>query len=243
MALFVKNFSKFMKKKGYKSRKRRDNFKNKDQVRRCFRCKSKDHILADCPYNSDNEEDEKKKEKEKEKKEKKMSFKKKKKKIGGSYVVTWDSDASLDSDESSDDEKTSKKKALASITVNNKPSLFETPSCFMAKSSKVKYDESDGDDCESGDCGTVNDEEYSKEVLMDMMEQAHECLELKSKECKDLCKKYKSLEQTFDELNATHKRLMEAHEKLGKAHSKLEKAHSSLLEKDKHKHYYFHLIY
>jgi hypothetical protein len=56
MALFVKNFGKFMKKKGYKSRKRRDNLKNKDQVRRCFRCKSKDHILVDCPYNSDEEE-------------------------------------------------------------------------------------------------------------------------------------------------------------------------------------------
>ena len=156
-----------------------------------------------------------------------MSFKKKKK--GGSYVVTWDSDASSDNDESSDDEKTSKKKALASITINNKPSLFNTPSCFMAKSSKVKYDESDGDDCESGDCGTVNDEEYSKEVLMDMMEQAHECLELKRKECK----KCKSLEQAFDDLNATHERLMEAHEKLGKAHSKLEKAHSSFISKSK----------
>jgi len=41
MALFVKNFGKFMNKKGYKLRKRRDNFKNKYQVRRCFRCKSK----------------------------------------------------------------------------------------------------------------------------------------------------------------------------------------------------------
>ena len=118
----------------------------------------KDHILADCPYNSDNEEDENK---EKEKKEKKMSFKKKKK--GGSHVVTWDSDASLDSDEFSDDEKTSKKKALASIAINNKPSLFDTPSCFMAKSSKVKYDESDGDDCESDDCRSDgDDEEYSR---------------------------------------------------------------------------------
>jgi hypothetical protein len=69
---------------------------------------------------------------------------------------------------------------------------------------------------------------------MDMTKQAHECLELKRKECKDLRKKCKSLEQAFDELNATHVRLMEAHEKLGKAHSKLEKAHSSLLEQGKH---------
>ena len=67
--------------------------------------------------------------------------------------------------------------------------------------------------------------------LMDMMQQAHECLELKRKECKDLRKKCKSLEQAFDELNATHERLMEAHEKLGKAPSKLEKSHSSLQSK------------
>ncbi|XP_066392331.1 uncharacterized protein [Miscanthus floridulus] len=84
MSLFVCKFGKLMK-KGYGARKRRDNYKNKDQVRRCFRCNSKDHNLVDCPYNSDNEEDEKKEKNEKkEKKEKKMSFKKKK---GGSYVV------------------------------------------------------------------------------------------------------------------------------------------------------------
>ena len=45
-------------------------------VRRCYKCKSKDHVVADCPYNSDNDEDEKKKHKKdkKEKKEKKMTF-------------------------------------------------------------------------------------------------------------------------------------------------------------------------
>ncbi|XP_066341492.1 uncharacterized protein [Miscanthus floridulus] len=77
------------------------------------------------------------------------------------------------------------------------------------------------------------EEEVSKEALMDMLENAHTCLEMKRKECKELHKRVKSLEQSFDELNATHKRLMEAHEKLGKAHSKLEKAHSSLLEEAK----------
>ena len=92
MALFVHKFGKFMKKKGYGARKRRDNFKSKDYVRRCYKCKSSDHVAADCPYNSDNDEDENKKEKErkekKEKKEKKMTFQKKKK--GGGNVVTWD---------------------------------------------------------------------------------------------------------------------------------------------------------
>jgi len=95
----------------------------------------------------------------------------------------------------------------------------------MAKSTKVQSD----DECDS----ESDDEEYSKEDLMDMLEQAHTCLEAKRKECKELCKKCKTLEQSFDELIVTHERLMEAHEKLGKAHAKLEKAHSSLLEQDK----------
>ena len=110
LALFVCKFGKFMKKKGYGARKRRDNYKNKDYVIRCYKCKSKDHVIADCPYNSDNDENEKKKEKKerkekKEKKEKKMTFQKKKK--GGGYVVTWDSDTSSEESDSSDDDKKS----------------------------------------------------------------------------------------------------------------------------------------
>ncbi|XP_066375293.1 protein PXR1-like [Miscanthus floridulus] len=87
LTLFVRKFGKMMKKKGYGSRKRRDHFKNKEYVRLCYKCKSPDYVVADCPYNSDNEDNEKKKSKKekKEKKEKKMTFKKKK---GGFYVVT-----------------------------------------------------------------------------------------------------------------------------------------------------------
>jgi hypothetical protein len=130
MALLVRKMGKFMKKKGYGTRKRR--YHNKEYVRRCYKCKSLDHDIADYPYNSDNEEDEKKKQKkekkEKKEKEKKMNFKKKK--MGSGYVVTWDSDDTSDddSDGSSDDDKKSIKKALASITINNKPSIFDTPS-------------------------------------------------------------------------------------------------------------------
>ena len=113
MALFVRKMGKFMKKKGYGARKRRDHTKSKEYVRRCYNCKSPDHVVADCPYNSDNDEDKKKKNK-KEKKEKKMTFQKKK---GGGYVVTWDSDGSSDSDDSSDDGKKSIKKALPSIAL------------------------------------------------------------------------------------------------------------------------------
>ena len=82
MALFVRKMGKFMKKKGYGARKRRDHTKSKEYVRRYYNCKSPDHVVADCPYNSDNDEDKKKNKKEK---EKKMTFQKKK---GGGYVVT-----------------------------------------------------------------------------------------------------------------------------------------------------------
>ena len=60
----MRKFGKFMKNKGYGARKRREYFKNKDYVRRCYKCKSKDHVVVDYPYNSDNDKDEKKKERE-----------------------------------------------------------------------------------------------------------------------------------------------------------------------------------
>jgi hypothetical protein len=184
-------------------------------VKRCYKCESPDHVVAVCPYNSDNDEDDKKKQKKekKEKKDKKMTFQKKK---GRGYVLSWDSDSSLVESDSSDDDKKSKKKAFASFAINNKPSLFDTPStCLMAKPTKIIYDMSDDDDdCESDDCRSDDDdEEYTKEELMDMCEQVHTCFEMKRKECKELRKKVKSLEQSFDELNPTHERLMEAHKK------------------------------
>ena len=46
------------------------------RARRCFKCGSKDHLVAQCPYNSANKDDDKKgKKKDKKKKEKdKMTF-------------------------------------------------------------------------------------------------------------------------------------------------------------------------
>jgi hypothetical protein len=63
MALLVRKMGKFMKKRGYGARKRRDHMK--EHVRLCFECKSPDHIAVNCPYKSDNEEDKKKKDKRK----------------------------------------------------------------------------------------------------------------------------------------------------------------------------------
>jgi hypothetical protein len=58
----------------------------------------------------------------------------------------------------------------------------------MAKPIKVKYDVSDDDACKSDDCRSNDDdeEEYTKEELLDMCEQVHTCFEMKRKECNEL---------------------------------------------------------
>jgi hypothetical protein len=138
MALFVKRFGKFMVKKGYCARRKKSSSKNKKGSRRCFKCGSKDHLIAQCPYNSDNDDDDKKSKKKdkKEKKEKKEKMTIKKMKKGGSYLVTWDSDAFSSDDDDSDDDKATKKKSHASIAIQEEISLFNTPSCFMVKDTK-----------------------------------------------------------------------------------------------------------
>jgi hypothetical protein len=207
MALLVRKMGKFMKKRGYSVRKRRDH--KKEYVRLCFECKSLDHFAVDFPHKRNDDENEKKKKKDKEKNEKKMTFRKKK---GSGYMVTWDSDGSNDSDDddSSDDEKRSIKKALAIIAIHNKPSLFDTPlTCLMVKPTKVKYDASDDESCASDDCRSDDEEDYSKEELIDICEQLSTGYEKKRKECKELLKKLKALEKSFGELQASHECLKE----------------------------------
>jgi hypothetical protein len=112
IALLVHKMGRFMKKKGYGAKKRRDTMKAKIL---CYNCNSPDHIVVDCPYedkrfhNGDLKLKKNKKDKiEKKKAKKSFTFNKKKK--GGGYVVTWDSDNSdSDDDESSsDDERTTR---------------------------------------------------------------------------------------------------------------------------------------
>jgi hypothetical protein len=124
MDLFVKRYGKFMVKKGYHARRKKSSSKRKDEARRGFKCGSKDHLVAQCPYNSENEDDDKNgKKKDKKEKKDKMTFNKKK---GGSYVVTWDSDDfSSDDDDDSDNDKTTKKKAFVSIAINKSESEDE----------------------------------------------------------------------------------------------------------------------
>jgi hypothetical protein len=154
---------------------------------------SKDHLVAQYPYNSDNDDVDKKgkkkdKKKKKEKKDK-MTFKKKK---GDSYMVTWDSDAS-----SSDDvDKTTKKKALTSIAIK-----FDTPSCFMAKATKVQtYDDACDKEHDNESESESDDDEPTKDERLDMLDDTKEYFDIKRRECKDLRKELKSLKQAFDEL-------------------------------------------
>jgi hypothetical protein len=59
-----------------------------------------------------------------------VTFKKKK---GHAYCVECDFDASSNDIDDDDDKKNTKKKTLASIAINNEPSLFDTPSsCFVS---------------------------------------------------------------------------------------------------------------
>ena len=114
-----------------------------------------------------------------------MSFKKKKK--GGSYVVTWDSDASSsdDDDDDSDDNKTTKKKVFASIAINEKPSLFESSSCFMAKATKIQScdDESDEEHDDDNE-NDSDDDEPTKDELIDMLGDAREHFDIKRRDAK-----------------------------------------------------------
>jgi hypothetical protein len=56
MALFVKQFGKFMKKKGYRTRIKKTSSKKNEHSMKCFRCHSKDHLIAKYPYDSDDED-------------------------------------------------------------------------------------------------------------------------------------------------------------------------------------------
>jgi hypothetical protein len=84
----------------------------------------------------------------------------------------------------------------------------------MAKATKVQtcddgYDkEHDNESKTESD----NDDEPTKDELIDMLEDAKEHFDIKRRDYKDLCKEVKALKQAFDELNASHERLEEAHE-------------------------------
>jgi hypothetical protein len=219
LALVVKKMGHmFIKRRGFK----RNNFKKQEQPRKCFNYDSTEHLQAECPY--EKKKNYNKGKFEKKKHEAKMTLKKGK---NGAFVVTWESD-------NDDEDEDTSNRAMASIAINKKSSLFSSsPSCFMAKETKVHYDDSD-DDSEmeyAHDVDNVDDDdEPSKDQLYDLMQETRDIAIAKEKECKKLSMKVAILEKALGELMTTHECLVVDHEKLGDAHSKLEKAHSLLLE-------------
>ena len=100
----------------------------------------------------------------------------------------------------------------------------------MAKATKVQTcDDRCDEEHDNENKSECDDDEPTKDELLNMLDDAKGHFDIKRRECKDLHKDLKALKQAFDELNASHERLEKAHEKLGKSHKKLEKAHSSLL--------------
>jgi hypothetical protein len=152
-----------MKKKGFHARRRKNSSKKNEHIMRCFRCHSKDHLIAKYPYDSDDEDAIKMERKKQKKKQEKNESSHKKK--NDSHVATWDSD---DSSSDYENDNKSKKKGHASIAIQEKVSLFDTLSCFMAKAAKVSSDdESDHDNAGDSDS---DKEEFTKDELITMLE-------------------------------------------------------------------------
>ena len=236
-ALFVRKFGSFMKKKGYNARRKKSSSKSHGENMKCFRCHGTDHLIAKCPYDSDDEDAIKKERKKQKKKQAKKEEKKQKKKKNEAHVASWDSDTSSSEDESSsddEDDKKKKKKGHASVAIHHKTSLFDGPSCFMAKADKVQSDnESDHDsDSDASDSDSDIEETHTNEQLYCMFEDCKNMYLSSRKECKGLIEERNNLKQELEELKASYESLKVDHKKLGDAHTKLEKAHSSILKEN-----------
>jgi hypothetical protein len=119
LALFVKKFNKFMRKKKGQPRRRQTSRRNAFNDRKWFECGEPGNITMNCPSKKNKGKD------GDDKKKKKFYHKKRDDKA---YLVEWDSDASLDDDDSSS-------KLNARIAIKEAPSLFSSPHCLMAKES------------------------------------------------------------------------------------------------------------
>nr|CAE02851.4 OSJNBa0014F04.17 [Oryza sativa Japonica Group] len=142
MALFVKKFSKFMRRSGFFKGGSSNHYSNKSSGRHstrvCYVCKEPGHFITDCPHLKDGshiKEDKKKGEKKDEKKEKHKHSKREH--YGQAHLgMIFGSDSKL----SSSDEEGA---ATFTVKPSSPPRLFDhssdedAPICLMAKESKV----------------------------------------------------------------------------------------------------------
>jgi hypothetical protein len=206
LALFVKKFNNFMKKKKGQSRRGQSSRRNAFNDRKCFECGEPGHIAMNCPSK-------KKKSKEGDDKKKKKFYNKKK--DGKVYLVEWDSDASSDDDDDDDDTSS---KLNADIAIKEAPSLFSSPHCLMARGdAKVKIitDLNDVDD--DDDVDDLNDNGYSYDDLVRMLGEADDYMHKEREKFRTLKELYKNLQVSFEELKISHNNLKENCEKLVEA--------------------------
>jgi hypothetical protein len=126
MALFVRRFRQFVKKKNY-GKKGQLSKKNPFGDKKCFECGELGHTIINCPNKKD---DKNKKYKKQDDKKKKFL---KKRRNGQAYYVEWDSDANSNDDDDDDDDDDKPSKGVTRIAIKEAPSLFSTPYCLMAK--------------------------------------------------------------------------------------------------------------
>jgi hypothetical protein len=189
VALMVKKFKKFMKKKGYQggsSKNDKSYSKNPFAKKKCFECGKMGHISTN--YKNKDENNSSKKFEGKIKKYNK-------KKNGKACYVEWDSD-------SSDDVKPSKK-GLAGIAIKEAPSLFDTHYCLMAK----------------GEPNVCEIDEFTNEDLVEMVSNIDDLLGDMKGRYKNMKKKHVSLQKSYEDLKTSHENLLDAHDKLKKAHN------------------------
>jgi hypothetical protein len=192
VALMVK---KFMKKKGYQGGFSKDNksySKNHFAKNKCFECDEMGHIFTNCKNKG--EDDSSKKFDGK----KKLFKKYNKKKNGKACYVEWDSDASLDSVSSDDDDVKPSKKGLAGIAIKEAPSLFDTPYCLMAK----------------GEPKVCEIDEFTYDDLVEMVSNLDDLLGDMKGKYKSLRKKHISLQESYEELKTSYENILDTHEKL-----------------------------
>jgi hypothetical protein len=200
VALMVKKFKKFTKKKGYQggfSKNDKSYSNNPFAKKKCFECGEVGHISTNCK-NKDEDNSSKKFEGKK-----KMFNKYNKKKNGKACYVEWDSDASSDSDSSDDDDVKYSKKLLADITIMETPSLFDTPYCLMAK----------------GEPKVCEIDEFTYDDLVEMVSNIDDLLNDMKGRYKNLKKKHVSLQESYEEVKTSHKNLLDTHEKLKEAYN------------------------
>jgi hypothetical protein len=200
LALFVKKFNKFMRKKKGQTRRGQTSRRNAFNNRKCFECEELGHIAMNCPSKKNNGKD------GDDRKKKKFYHKKK---DGKAYLVEWDSDASSDDDSSS--------KLNVGIAIKKAPSLFSSPHCLMAKGyAKVKII-TDLNDIDDDDIDDLDDDGYSYDDLVRMLGEADDYMHKEKEKFRTLKELYKNLQVSFEELKTSHNNLKESCEKLVEA--------------------------